>query len=363
MITNIMGEQSGRSEAFVKLGEFLRDFTGDHPKDGRWTEKFRQTLELAGHQNGWFTQDSMKQALAAWGENLRREKLEKWLSSYSLAEDTSQTVAIIMAGNIPLVGFHDFLAVLLSGNKVKAKLSSSDRLLLPLLANYLVEEEPALESCITFVEGQLKDYDAVIATGSNNSARYFEHYFASKPHIIRRNRNSVAILNGTETPAQLKALGNDIFDYFGLGCRSVSKLFVPEGYAWDKFYPAMEPYKEVMDHQKYANNYDYNKAVYLMSDFPILDNGFLLLKEDTAYASPIGTLFYETYADEKVLLDRLEKDRDLIQCVVGPPRFPGAIPYGTSQAPALWDYADGVDTLEFLSQLNNNKHQNTYEKT
>lgn len=358
-----MAELEGRYKAFVNLGGFLRGYVGKNSVDTAWKERFDRTIEIAQQHNGWFTRNNIVQSLAAWGENLREADLSKWLKPYQLKGTTDLTVAVVMAGNIPLVGFHDFLSVLLSGNRVKVKLSSNDRHLLPLISEYLTEQEPGLDTVITFVDGKLKDFDAVIATGSNNSARYFEYYFGKKPNIIRKNRNSVAVLNGTESKDELEALGRDIFDYFGLGCRSVSKLYVPEGYQWEAFYPALESYSTVMDHQKYANNYDYNKAVYLMSDIQIYDNGFLLLKEDAGYASPIGTVFYETYSEESALLERLQEDSELIQCVVGPSDLEGTLPYGTSQQPALWDYADGVDTLSFLSQLKTKKHKDTHEKT
>lgn len=350
-----MAAQTGRFKAFVKLGSFLRDYLGNSGVDPDWEQKFDTAIEIAGQQNGWFTRESIRQALSAWAKNLEEKNLEKWLAPYSFEKNTPSKVAIIMAGNIPLVGFHDFLAVLLSGNSVLAKLSSGDKTLLPLIGEFLIYHEPALSSHIHFIDGQFRDFDAVIATGSDNSARYFEYYFRNKPNIIRKNRNSAAILTGNESDGDLQALGNDIFDFFGLGCRNVSKLYVPQDYEWSKFYEGIESFKHVADHQKYANNYDYNKAVYLMSDFPILDNGFLLLKEDNGFASPIGTLFYETYTDEKILVERLQAEQDKLQCVVGPSRLTGTIPFGSAQEPELWDYADGVDTLKFLSELTNDK--------
>lgn len=358
-----MAEQTGRFKAIVKLGTFLRNYLENKGVEKQWQQKFDDAIDLAGLQNGWFTEASIRQSLRAWGDNLEERTLNQWLHPYEVNTAEPLKVAIIMAGNLPLVGFHDFLAVLLSGNSVVAKLSSGDRVLLPLISQFLIEQESGLASHITFVEGQIRDFDAVIATGSNNSARYFEYYFRNKPHIIRKNRNSAAILTGNESTGDLQALGKDVFDYFGLGCRSVSKLYVPADYEWSKFYEAIEIYKDIADHQKYANNYDYNKAVYLMSDFPILDNGFLLLKEDEGFASPIGTLFYETYTDEKVLRERLLAEDDQLQCIVGPSRIEGTIPFGSSQQPELWDYADGVDTMKFLSELKNDKSLNTNEKT
>lgn len=253
-----------------------------------------------------------------------------------------------MAGNIPLVGFHDLLSVLLTGNSALLKLSANDRVLLPLLMEYLIAQEPELKADLSVAEGPLKAYDAVIATGTNNTSRYFEYYFGRKPNLIRRNRNSVAILTGDESESQLVNLGKDIFDYFGLGCRNVSKLYVPEDYSFESFYEAIQSYSYLASHRKYGNNYDYNKAVYLMSAFPFLDNGFLLLKEDTGYSSPIATLYYERYKRVPELRQKIAADRSLIQCVVGNPVEGWDIPFGTSQSPELWDYADGVDTVDFL---------------
>ena len=256
-----------------------------------------------------------------------------------------------MAGNIPLVGFHDFLCVLVSGHSVIVKLSSNDKILLPFLAEYLQFHFPFLKEKIHFTKEKLSDFDAVIATGSDNTARYFEYYFGNKPNIIRKNRNSVAILTGDETEEDLHNLGKDIFTYFGLGCRSVSKIFVPEGYDFQNFFKAIYDFHPIIEYTKYANNYDYNKAVYLMSLFKLQDNGFLLLKEDTSYSSPIASLFYEFYSDKNTLQKQLDKDKDKIQCIVNQKINPNFISFGQTQQPSLSDYADGVDTLQFLIEL------------
>jgi len=347
--------QSERFKAFVKLGTFLRSAAvGLHveedilnPSDP-WQKELYKSAVLAAQENGWFTMQNIRHALATWGEALHEEQLHRWLSDYSIPKVHAKNVAVIMAGNIPLVGFHDFLTVLILGHSAQVKCASNDRQLLPLLAGYLISVEPKLKEAIFFTEGPLKKYDAVIATGSNNTSRYFQYYFGRKPHIIRKNRNSVAILEGDESPQELLALGADIFTYFGLGCRNVSKLFVPETYDFEIFFNAIEPFAEIATHRKYANNYDYNKAVYLMSEFPIMDNGFLLLKEDTSYGSPIGTLYFERYEQPESLQHRLETDRAQIQCMVRKRGTNLAIPFGTTQHPALWDYADGVDTVDFL---------------
>ncbi|PIB31011.1 acyl-CoA reductase [Maribacter sp. 4U21] len=350
-----MTKSNPNVEAFVKLGEFLRlfcDFTSNgqvaETTNSKWINKFNEVANSARHHNGWFTKENVLFAFKQWGIILTRENLETWLASYDLKKNKTKQVALIMAGNIPLVGFHDLLSVLITGNKAIIKLSSNDTLLIPLIAKYLIDIEPSFKDSINFTEGRLTDFDAVIATGSNNTARYFEYYFGKKPNIIRKNRNSVAVLNGNETNAQLEALGEDIFRYYGLGCRSVSKLFVPKDYDFDKFFKAMFRYRDIVNQTKYANNYDYNKAVYLMSEFKILDNGFLLLKEDKSHASPIASVFYETYDSKATVQERLQKDAEAIQCVVASGFTIAEIPFGKTQSPSLSDYADGIDTVEFL---------------
>ena len=224
---------------------------------------------------------------------------------------------------------------------------------MPFISKILITIEPEFAGYIEFTEGQLKNIDAVIATGSNNSARYFEYYFGKYPNIIRKNRNSVAVLNGNENVNNLRLLGNDVFQYFGLGCRNVSKLFVPKGYKFDTFYESIFDFKDVVNNNKYANNYDYNKTVYLMSSNPtLLDNDFLLLKEDASYSSPIGVLFYEYYDDLNLLNQKLKSDKEQIQCVVSnSPEIKNSVLFGTAQCPQLSDYADGIDTMKFLIGL------------
>jgi len=256
-----------------------------------------------------------------------------------------------MAGNIPLVGFHDFLAVLITGHSVLIKQSSNDKHLLPYLAKYLEHIEPSFKGKIEFTEEKLYNFDAVIATGSNNTARYFEYYFREKPSIIRNNRNSLAVLTGNETKEELKGLSNDIFRYYGLGCRSISKLFVPKDYNFDSFFEAIYDWHPVINEAKYANNYDYNKAVYLMSEFNLLENGFLMLKEDKSYASPIATVFYEHYEDLETLKEKLNMEKEQIQCIVAKNVAPNEVSFGYTQTPELWEYADNVDPIEFLIKI------------
>lgn len=339
--------------ALVTLGEVLRSFTraGKVGHPSRWAEEHRRLealLDTVYQENAWFTRESCLYALSYWGEKLGRESLSNWLAPYPERKATPLTVALVLAGNIPLVGFHDVLSVLLTGNRALVKCASNDRLLLPFFYELLLGFEPGLQGRIHFSEGNLQGYDAVIATGSNNTGRYFEYYFSRKPHIIRKSRNGAAVLTGRETAEELAALAGDVFHYFGLGCRSVSKLFVPEGYDFNPLFQAFYRFKHLLQHPKYANNYDYNKAVYLMQGGEMLDNGFLLLKEDPGLASPIGTLFYETYASTQALETRLAALGPQLQCLVGSPGRDHSIPFGKSQWPELSEYADGVDTVEFL---------------
>lgn len=348
-----------KKSIFVELGKFLSQFSengsmqkSDVLYNDIFFEDFENLIRLSQSHNGWYTPEQVYFSIQSWAEALTKENIDKWLSAYSFDSDqddkNGKTVALILAGNIPLVGFHDFLSVLITGNKALIKTSSNDQHLLPFLAKYLIAVDENLKDSITFVEGKLENFDAVIATGSNNTSRYFEYYFKDKPSIIRKNRNSAAILTGKETHEDLEALGEDIFRYFGLGCRNVSKLYVPKNYSFDAFFQAMFKYQDVIHYEKYANNYDYNKAVFLMSNFKLLDNGFLTLKEDSSYASPISSVFYEYYENLDELEKRLQEDTDQIQCIVNNNLTPNSIAFGETQKPQLWDYADNVDTITFL---------------
>lgn len=351
-----------RIEALAALGKFLKQFSqqGAKQENDQLNEKFYDDLNeliVSVHfHNAWFTEENVRNVISEISAALDQKALTQWLSIYKkeLSENsTPKRVAVIMAGNIPLVGFHDMLCVLMSGNVFVGKLSSDDNLLLPFIAKILIAIEPEFAQYIEFTSGQLKNMEAVIATGSDNTARYFDYYFGKYPHIIRKNRNSVAVLTGEESINDLRLLGKDIFQYFGLGCRNVSKLFVPKGYTFDTFYQSIFEYQNIVNNNKYGNNYDYNRTVYLMSNHPsLLDNNFLLLKEDEHYASPIGVLFFEYYDTMDDLSKRLEADKEQIQCVVSNSAvLKNAIPFGEAQCPQLTDYADGVDTMKFLVEL------------
>ncbi len=277
------------------------------------------------------------------------------MNKYSLSSFNSEktkTIGVVMAGNIPLVGFFDFFYIMMSGNIVNVKLSSQDKQLLPLLAFALIQLEPDFKNYYTFTERQLKDIDAIIATGSNNTSKYFEYYFGKYPNIIRKNRNSVAVLTGNETNAELKLLGNDIFLYFGFGCRNVSKLYIPVGYDLNKIFRAIEDKKEIINNHKYFNNYEYNKAIYLINQTLHLDNGFILLKEDMSLHSPVGTLYYEYFKNNEDLKNKLIQNKEKIQCIVTN-HFDVAdsIKIGNTQIPGLTDYPDGIDVMNFIFSL------------
>ena len=341
-----------------RLGDFIGQFknvTNLKPiktkKNDIYYESFLNQLKIAKESNGWFTTENLCFALNQWSKLLKYKPLESWLSKYSIPNKKPKTVAIIMAGNIPLVGFHDFLSAFVTGHNMIIKQSSNDKHLLPILVSFLMQYDKNLKSRIKFVDEKLHDFDAVIATGSNNTANYFESYFKNKPSIIRKNRNSIAIINGSESKKDLEGLGIDIFQYFGLGCRSVSKIYVPRNYDFDKFFNAIYSWHPIINNTKYANNYDYNKAVYIMSKFKIIENGFLMLKEDKRLSSPIGTLFYEYYDNLDELKNIIENISAEIQCLVSYNFDENEIKFGNTQLPNLLHYADDIDTVDFLLKI------------
>jgi hypothetical protein len=352
-----------RIKAFVLLGNFLKQFGNNAAKQNDnkklndlFYNDFEELIKIVHYRNTWFTPENVKTAVEEISHMLEEKGLIDWVADYlpELSDGKkTKNIAVIMAGNVPMVGFHDMLCVLISGNKLTAKLSSSDNLLLPFVSKVLIAIEPEFATRIQFTDKQLHNIDAVIATGSNNSASHFEYYFSKYPNIIRKNRNAVAVLNGKETREELELLRKDVFQYFGLGCRNVAKLFVPKGYKFDKFYESVYDYKNVVLNNKYANNYEYNRTIYLINGEPsLLDNNFLLLKEDTNTASPIGVLFYEYYDDITELNARLKQLQEQLQCVVSNIKeIKKAIPLGKAQTPSLNDYADGVDTMKFLTSL------------
>lgn len=327
-----------RIDLMNKLGEYMQSGNRD------WVA----ALEKAGRENGWFIPEfietSVKNIAASF---LKKENLENWVQAYQLSaiNQSPKTVGIVMAGNIPLVGFHDFLCVFIAGHKAIIKPSSKDQVLIKQLVGKLIEWEPALASQIEFSE-MLKGCDAYIATGSNNTSRYFEYYFGKYPHIIRRNRTSVAILTGQETESELGKLADDVYLYFGLGCRNVTKIYVPQDYDFVPLLEVFKKYNYLADHNKYKNNYDYNLALHILNKKFYMTNGSVLLIEEPALFSPISQLNYEFYTDKNLLAEQLLQNPDM-QCLVSKDH----VPFGGAQSPSLTDYADGIDTMAFLRDL------------
>jgi Acyl-CoA reductase (LuxC) len=319
----------------------LRQYISAQPTS--WQNACVQAEQL----NHWFTQKFIQSATDAIAGNfLNNDLLRKWADYYHLDDNIDpKTVGIVMAGNIPLVGFHDFLCVFVSGHKQMIKLSSKDEVLLKHLVTKMTEWNSAVADHVQF-NSMLKDCDAYIATGSDNSARYFDYYFGRYPSIIRKNRTSVAILNGDETEIELSLLADDIMQYFGLGCRNITKLYVPAGYNFVPLLDALRKYSWMFNHHKYRNNYDYQLAIYLMNNIYYMTNDCVVLVENQQVFSPIGTLHYSFYNNASDVLTEL-KANDQVQAIVGN----GYIPFGQAQQPGLMDYADGVDVMAFLLGL------------
>ena len=320
-----------------RLGTYLKN------DDAEWKEIKQQ----AGYKNGWFTPEFIDIACQKIVANFLNEKLlQQWTDIYHV-DDAAQkrNIGIVMAGNIPLVGFHDFLSVFISGHRQTIKLSAKDDLLLKHLVKKLTEWDAQIEDYISFAE-ILKGCDAYIATGSNNSARYFEQYFEKYPHIIRKNRTSAAILTGNETQEQLEKLSDDIHLYFGLGCRNVSKIFVPATYNFIPLLKSFDRYSYFADHHKYKNNYDYQLSIILLNNIYYMTNGSTLLTENKSLFSPISHLHFEYYEDAQITTALLKKN-DELQCMIDNRE----IDFGAAQNPRLFSYADGVDTMQFLQQL------------
>ncbi len=339
-----------RIKSFELLGDRLCRY---HEQSGQ--EGFTPLLEAAtdaSAANRWFTPELITVALNNLGKMLTGDNLNRWLSVYEdrLKRAAGQkTIGVVMAGNIPAVGFHDFLCVLISGHKLVAKLSSSDDKLLPAMASVLIDHDKDWQDVIRFTSGRLENFDAIIATGNSNTSKYFEFYFGKYPHIIRRNRNSIAVINGNESNIELQHLAGDIMLFFGMGCRSISKICVPAGYDFSPLIKSLGKYEDYANHNKYRNNYDYYKSIFMVSQVPFIDTGFLLLKEDAAIASRIAVLHYQYYDHPDDIVQGIRQSSEEIQCVISNTILPveTKLP-GEGQIPALWDYADHIDTMEFL---------------
>jgi hypothetical protein len=337
-----------RIESFSELGETLRNCIEN--KTSRYSSDLEKIINNQQFKNPWFTPENVRMAVKVISDELTYENLTRWTNMYPAlySANSPVNVGVIMAGNIPLVGFHDFLSVLISGNNIIAKTSSQDPELIVFLGNILSRINPDFRDKMTFTDGLLKGFDAVIATGSNNSSRYFEYYFGKYPHIFRKNRNSIAVIEGEETENELAGLGSDILSYFGLGCRNVSKIYIPEGYKYENMVSNWTKFSSIINHNKYANNYDYNKAIYLVNKEEFFDTGYLLLKNSVSFSSPVAVLYFEFYRSLNEVHSHIRKISEQIQCIVSR----NYVPFGMAQSPRLWDFADGIDTIDFLLKKN-----------
>ncbi len=333
-----------------KLGNFINDFI--KKDENNYTEKEERLAYLMKRseiENPWFTQENQRYNLEQWSSLFTKDNIQNWLSKYEL-KNTSKRVGLILAGNIPLVGFHDIISVILSNHIPVIKLSSKDRLVLPFLLE-LWNEFSNQEIEYHIVE-KLENFDAVIATGSNNTARYLEYYFKDSLSIIRKNRTSIAVLKGDETDEELQLLADDIFRYFGLGCRNVTRLLIPNDMKVDRLFENFVNYQEVVNHNKYANNYDYNRAVYLLNQDQFWDNNFVMLKEDEKLFSPLSVINFSRYENLEEVKQFVETHKDEIQTIVAKPELGlESIGFGETQNPSLDTYADNVDTMAFLSVI------------
>ena len=349
---------NNRIQAFAKLGNLLTA-VGTNNIQAKNTSalllKLNHAVVDAVNYNGWFIEDNVRYMLASIGESLALPNLEKWIKPYKYELEQSSKVnivGVVMAGNVPVVGFHDFLSILISGNSILAKLSSDDNKLLPIIADLLIEIEPGFKEMIEFTGNRLSAFDAIIATGSNNTSRYFEYYFGKYPNIIRKNRSSIALITGEETDEELQNLSKDITMYYGLGCRNVSHIMIPEGYDINNMLRIFSLNEEVAQNHKYFNNYEYNKAIYLVNSKKHFDTGNLLLTEDSSYSSPVSVIHLSYYNNIGTINRILQTNGSEIQCVVTLSNLlKDAVPLGFSQSPQLWDYADGIDTMQFLIDL------------
>jgi hypothetical protein len=327
-----------RIQLMVELGKYMES---DH-------EEWINIKQKAFEENNWFEPAFINLAVKnIVTEFLDEKKLKAWTNHYNLAGENPNpaNVGLIMAGNIPLVGFHDFLCIFIAGHKQTIKPSAKDHLLIEHLANKLCRFSGESQTMIRFAD-MLKGCDAYIATGSNNSARYFDYYFGKYPHIIRHNRTSIAVLNGNESGSDLDLLADDVYQYFGLGCRNVTKIFVPAGYDFIGLLGAFKKYDWMAAHHKYKNNYDYQLAILILNKKYYMTNSSIILTENPLPFSPISVLHYQYYSDIGDITAFKLNDQE-IQTIVGT----GLTPFGATQKPSLTDYADGIDTLQFLHEL------------
>lgn len=343
-----------RKASIVQLGEFLNNISFKNEWAGFKTgvsefeyNDFQRIVNTAFHYNGWFTKEMVMEACRSWSIAMQKNNIDLWLNKYDLPKSTNKTVLIVCAGNLPLVGWHDVLCAYLCGFNVMIKLSSDDDQLIPALINVLSLFDNEATKQLKIVNGKAEGFDLVIATGSDNTNRYFESYFGSYPHIFRKGRTSIAVVSDTHSSEDLINLADDVFSYYGLGCRSITKIYLPKGFSTDLIFNALFKFKNVVNHNKYMNNYEYFRSIFLLENISFLDNGFIMLKEDKNIFSPIGVLHFEFYEDLNKLEIDLQNLKNNIQCRVGE----NGLPFGSSQQPKLWDYADGIDTIEFLTKI------------
>lgn len=343
---------NNRITLFVKLGRFFSDYINNN-LESLEKNKFDKAINESILHNSFFSKKNILKSLLSWSNVLTKKSIDNFLSNYFIKiKKREKKIAIIMAGNIPLVGFHDFFCVILSGNFAVIKLSSKDSHLFKFILRFLVKENPDFSTKFDVVENKLQIFDAVIATGNNISANQFELYFKKYPKIIRRNRHSIAILNGNETKKEIELLANDIFYYYGLGCRNVSKIFIPNNYNLDILFKSFVLWNEVINKNSYANNYNYYRAIYLLNKEVFFDNGFVLLKESEKIGSPVGTIYFEYYKSENQIKEMIKKNNEKIQCIVSNNNYRKTIKFGETQMPNLNDFADDIDTFNFLLKLN-----------
>ena len=351
-----------RISAFHTLGKYLKEYvglqTGDFLSQSTEADIFSDlddAVKQAEIENPWFTRENILIALNSISGSLERPRIEHFIQPYGerlVNQKPPRTIGVVMAGNIPVVGFHDFFCILMAGHHFQGKLSSGDFRLLPAIAEILIRICPEFNTLVSFTDNRLHDFDSVIATGSNNSYRYFEYYFEKYPHILRKNRNGIAILTGRETREELSGLADDIFMFFGKGCRSISKLFLPRGYDFQLFQEPFSRYSHFFNHHKYRNNYDYYKTICIIDKIPFIDFGHILLVERMDITSPVSVLNYEFYDDLAYVTGKLPGMADQVQCIIcHDEKVISSIKPGKAQFPELWDYADGVDTMEFLLNL------------
>jgi hypothetical protein len=346
-------EKKAIIEVFGQLKKALSAFTLNEQwpgyECGLTEDEFLSLQKIINKEvqvNPWFTKENCIKALNGIVHLIEKEPLDNFSNSYQFTSKP-KTIALIMAGNLPFVGFHDLLCVLLTGNKALCKLSSSDSRIPAKIIGWVCEWNPELKDYIQIAVGPIKNYDAVIATGSNNSIAQFETYFGHVPHLFRKNRSSIALLDGSETDLELKNLASDCFDFFGMGCRNVSKLYLPDGFNLNRIFENFLGQAHLIQHHKYGNNYDYNRTIFLMNQIPFLDNNVFMLKEDEGIHAPLSVIYYEFYTDKGTVLERLEGMKENIQAIVGH----DFIPFGKAQAPDITDFADGVDTCSWLNTL------------